>query len=80
MYRKEFFLFDQNKPIPAVIRNYQHGDFESLIQVQQECFPPPFPSELWWNHEQLENHISLFPEGALCIEGWGENARLSSVC
>lgn len=68
MYRKEFFLFDQDKPVPAVIRNYERADFESLIQIQQECFPPPFPSELWWNYKQLENHISLFPEGAMCIE------------
>lgn len=68
MYRKEFFVFDQNRPIPAVIRNYNEADFNGLIKVQQECFPPPFPPELWWNVEQLQNHITLFPEGALCIE------------
>jgi GNAT superfamily N-acetyltransferase len=39
--------------------------------VQQESFPPPFPSELWWNAEQLDNHVALFPEGALCIEVQG---------
>jgi ribosomal protein S18 acetylase RimI-like enzyme len=68
VYRKEFFVFDQNRPIPAVIRNYNEADFNGLIKVQQECFPPPFPPELWWNVEQLQNHITLFPEGALCIE------------
>ncbi len=68
MYRKEFFVFEQNRPIPAVIRNYNEADFDGLIRVQQESFPPPFPPELWWNVEQLQNHISLFPEGALCIE------------
>ncbi|MGG3451236.1 GNAT family N-acetyltransferase [Domibacillus aminovorans] len=68
MYRKEFFVFEQNRPIPAVIRNYKEPDFDGLIRVQQESFPPPFPPELWWNVEQLQNHISLFPEGALCIE------------
>ncbi|OKL35271.1 GNAT family N-acetyltransferase [Domibacillus mangrovi] len=68
MYRKEFFVFEQNRPIPAVIRNYKEPDFDGLIRVQQESFPPPFPSELWWNVEQLQNHVSLFPEGALCIE------------
>lgn len=35
---------------------------------QKESFPPPFPSELWWNEDQLSNHITLFPEGALCVE------------
>ncbi|WP_442596102.1 GNAT family N-acetyltransferase [Neobacillus sp. D3-1R] len=74
MYRKEFYVFDQDKPVPAIIRNYTEEDFTNLIQIQQECFPPPFPSELWWNHEQLKNHITLFPEGALCIEVDGELA------
>lgn len=68
LYRKEFFVFDGEKPIPAVIRNYEKKDFQGMITIQKECFPPPFPTELWWNREQLLNHISLFPEGALCIE------------
>jgi ribosomal protein S18 acetylase RimI-like enzyme len=68
MYAKKFFIFDQNQPIPALIRNYKEKDFEELIRVQQECFPPPFPPDLWWNKEQLNNHVSLFSDGALCIE------------
>ncbi|WP_223699929.1 GNAT family N-acetyltransferase [Sutcliffiella deserti] len=67
-YRKEIYVFDQTKPVKAIIRNYQEKDFEDLIRVQHECFPPPFPPELLWNKEQLHNHITLFPEGALCIE------------
>lgn len=51
-----------------MIRNYREADFDGLIQVQRESFPPPFPSELWWNQEQLQNHVALFPEGALCVE------------
>jgi ribosomal protein S18 acetylase RimI-like enzyme len=74
MYRKELYVFEQNQPIPALIRNYQEKDFSKLINVQRECFPPPFPSELWWNKEQLHNHVTLFPEGALCIEVNGELA------
>lgn len=74
MYRKEFYVFDQVKPVPAVIRNYNEKDFPGLILIQQESFPPPFPSELWWNEEQLTNHVTLFPEGALCIEVNGEIA------
>ncbi|MFZ3590186.1 GNAT family N-acetyltransferase [Bacillus sp. DJP31] len=68
MYRKEFYVFDQDQPIPAVIRNYKEVDFHSLIEIQRESFPPPFPDELLWNKAQLQNHIELFPEGALCIE------------
>ena len=47
-------------------------DFPDLIRIQRESFPPPFPSELWWNEEQLSNHVRFFPEGALCIEINGE--------
>jgi len=74
MYRKEFFVFDQDKPVPVVIRQYVEKDFPDLIRIQQESFPPPFPSELWWNEEQLTNHVTLFPQGALCIEVDGKIA------
>lgn len=68
MYRKELYVFDQDKPVKAIIRNYTRDDFAELIRIQQESFPPPFPSELWWNEEQLTNHVTLFPEGAVCVE------------
>lgn len=74
MYFKEFFVFDGDKPVKAVVRNYTEKDFDALILIQQESFPPPFPPELWWNEGQLKNHITLFPEGALCIEINGEVA------
>lgn len=72
MYSKRLYVFDQERPVPAEVRNYRKEDFDQLIDVQKECFPPPFPSELWWNEEQLNNHVTLFPEGALCIEVGGE--------
>ena len=68
MYYKELYVYDSNKPIKAIIRNYTVNDFDQLISVQKEAFPPPFPEELLWNTEQLNNHVSLFPEGALCVE------------
>lgn len=68
MYRKEIYVFHGDMAKKAIIRNYTSSDFTALIRVQQESFPPPFPSELWWNEEQLTNHVTLFPEGALCAE------------
>lgn len=68
MYHKQFYVFQNNKPVSATIRNYTTADFDDLIRVQQESFPPPFPSELWWNIEQLESHLTHFPDGAICIE------------
>ncbi|WP_400163701.1 GNAT family N-acetyltransferase [Brevibacillus sp. TJ4] len=68
MYRKEQYVFSGDQPRHAVIRNYTEADFDELIQIQAESFPPPFPSELWWNREQLMNHVTLFPEGAICVE------------
>ncbi len=68
LYRKEIFVFNEKNQKKAVIRNYFEDDFDQLIRIQQESFPPPFPSELWWNKEQLHNHVTLFPEGALCVE------------
>jgi ribosomal protein S18 acetylase RimI-like enzyme len=81
MYRKELYVFDQKRPVPVVIRNYQKEDFDELIVIQSECFPPPFPEELWWNKDQLDNHVTFFPDGALCAEVNGELAgSITGLC
>ncbi|WP_075618786.1 GNAT family N-acetyltransferase [Paenisporosarcina indica] len=72
MYRKEVYVFQEGKPVKTVVRNYQKKDFQALIAIQRESFPPPFPSALWWNEEQLTNHVELYPQGALCVEINGE--------
>lgn len=75
MYRKRLFAVDSSgKPRDCVIRRYGKDDFGELIRIQAECFPPPFPEELWWNEEQLGCHTALFPEGALCVEVEGRLA------
>ncbi|MCL6637996.1 MAG: GNAT family N-acetyltransferase [Alicyclobacillus sp.] len=74
MYRQEWYVFDGATPRRARIRNYTEADFDGLIDIQRECFPPPFPSELWWNETQLREHVTRFPEGALCVEVEGELA------
>lgn len=67
--KKELYTFTpEGYPHRTVIRQYKEADFDGLIRIQAECFPPPFPSELWWNKEQLANHVALFPQGALCVE------------
>ncbi|KKO52584.1 GNAT family N-acetyltransferase [Paenibacillus sp. DMB20] len=67
-FRQRFYVFDDNRPVPAVIRSYTPADFDELIVIQSETFPPPYPPEQWWNKEQLMQHVARFPEGALCIE------------
>ena len=81
MYRSEQLVFDTGKPVRITVRNYTKEDFDELIAIQSECFPPPFPTELWWNKEQLTNHVTLFPEGALCVEIDGQVvSSLTGVC
>jgi len=65
---KQLYVIQQGKPTLITIRNYTQSDIAALIEVQRQCFPPPFPEELWWNEDQLQSHIALFPEGALCAE------------
>ncbi|KQO00689.1 GNAT family N-acetyltransferase [Paenibacillus sp. Leaf72] len=71
MIRKQLYVYHEGVPVEAVIRRYTELDFEGLIDVQCESFPPPFPAELWWSKEQLAEHVSRFPEGALCAEVGG---------
>ncbi|MEF2245847.1 GNAT family N-acetyltransferase [Paenibacillus sp. IITD108] len=66
--KKEIYLIVNEKPQKAMIRNYTPADFDQLIDVQRLSFPPPFPEELWWSKEQLLEHVTRFPEGALCAE------------
>ncbi|HSJ38238.1 MAG TPA: GNAT family N-acetyltransferase [Planococcus sp. (in: firmicutes)] len=68
MYFKEQFVFQDGTIHKAIIRNYREGDFKGLIDIQRECFPPPFPDELLWNEKQLSSHLAHYPEGALCVE------------
>lgn len=55
-----------------MVRPYTLADWEALFRIQRECFPPPYPAEQLWSREQIESHIRLFPEGALCAEVDGE--------
>jgi len=68
MYRKTQYVVQEGKLVLATLRNYNVNDFEGLIEIQRESFPLPFPSELWWNREQLMSHVELFPQGAICVE------------
>lgn len=53
-----------------VVRPYTLADFDQLVRIQRECFPPPFPAELWWRCEQIASQLAHFPPGALCaVEG-----------
>ncbi|KZS46306.1 acetyltransferase [Paenibacillus glucanolyticus] len=67
-FQQWFYVFDDNRPVPVVVRSYTEVDFDELIVIQSETFPPPYPPEQWWNKEQLMQHVTLFPEGALCVE------------
>ncbi|MBP3963380.1 GNAT family N-acetyltransferase [Paenibacillus lignilyticus] len=66
--RKQLIVYHMGKPVEIVIRNYGISDIEGMIAIQRASFPPPFPSELWWNETQLREHITRFPEGAICAE------------
>lgn len=49
---------------PLTIRNYTRADIPQLIDIQRECFPPPFPPELWWfDPQQLEDWATATDNG-----------------
>ncbi|WP_127579568.1 GNAT family N-acetyltransferase [Paenibacillus koleovorans] len=48
-----------------LVRTYTSDDFEALLDIQREAFPPPFPEELWWRKEQVAAHVRTFPDGAM---------------
>lgn len=54
------------------VRPYTLADWDGLLQIQRESFPPPFPEEQLWSRAQIESHLHYFPDGALCAEVEGE--------
>lgn len=66
--KKQLYVIQEGKPELVTIRNYTESDMDGLIDIQRQSFPPPFPEDLWWNKEQLKEHVTRFPEGALCAE------------
>ncbi|WGU96722.1 GNAT family N-acetyltransferase [Paenibacillus dendritiformis] len=72
MLRQSMYVRHEGKPKRLTIRNYSLSDTEALIDIQRASFPPPFPEELWWNREQIGEHVSRFPAGALCAEMDGQ--------
>ncbi|WP_096201537.1 bifunctional GNAT family N-acetyltransferase/carbon-nitrogen hydrolase family protein [Bacillus sp. FJAT-45350] len=46
------------------IRRIKETDFAEIVELQKLCFPNMEP----WKSEHLESHISIFPEGQLCVE------------
>ncbi|MCE4047872.1 GNAT family N-acetyltransferase [Bacillus sp. Au-Bac7] len=80
-YSSSFYIYEGNKLKKCKVRNYQEADFAELIKIQEECFPPPFPSELWWTKAQLASHIAIFSDGAICVEVDGILAgSITSLC
>lgn len=54
------------------VRPYTQADFQQLIGIQGQCFPPPFPPKLWWSEEQIASHVVRFPAGAMAAEERGQ--------
>lgn len=51
-----------------VIRNIEEKDIDSIIGLQELCFPGMIP----WKREHLKSHLEHFPEGQFCAELEGE--------
>jgi len=47
-----------------ILRNIKHEDIDEIISLSKTCFPNMEP----WERDQLESHLSIFPEGQFCVE------------
>lgn len=56
----------------ATIRPATQDDIPGIVALQRACFPPPFPDDLLWQPEHIENHLKIFPEGQFIAESDGE--------
>lgn len=56
------------------VHPYTIDDFNELLTIQKEAFPPPFPEELWWSKEHIAAHAETFPQGAMLARFDGQPA------
>ncbi|PRO64259.1 GNAT family N-acetyltransferase [Alkalicoccus urumqiensis] len=63
----------------VTVRSYTLDDYEGLLLIQQEAFPPPFPEDLWWSREEIAAHVETFPEGAMIAFVDGEPAASATA-
>lgn len=60
-----------------IIRPMTDADLDSVVELQSEAFPPPFPKEYQWTREPLEGHLRRFPDGQFVGE---ENGLVVASC
>lgn len=58
----------------VILRPLRREDFESVVKLQEACFPGMKP----WNREQFDSQLQTFPEGQMCIELDGEIVATSA--
>ncbi|HQR40108.1 MAG TPA: GNAT family N-acetyltransferase [Blastocatellia bacterium] len=58
----------------VLIRPLRLSDYDSIVELQQKCFPGMEP----WTHDQFESQISIFPEGQIGVEYLGRLVASSS--
>lgn len=56
------------------VHPYTLKDFDDLLIIQKEAFPPPFPEELWWSKHHIQAHTETFPQGAMLAKINGKAA------
>jgi predicted amidohydrolase/ribosomal protein S18 acetylase RimI-like enzyme len=57
-----------------VVRPLQPGDWESVVALEQRCFP----GMETWTKEQFESQLAVFPEGQIGVEYQGKLVASSS--
>jgi len=45
------------------VRLANPSDIASIVALQRDCFPHPFPTDLLWKPEHIEGHLQRFREG-----------------
>ena len=55
------------------VRELRIEDFDSIIELQQRCFPGMAP----WGRDQIESQLRHFPEGQFCVVYDGQIVALT---
>jgi GNAT superfamily N-acetyltransferase len=61
----------------VIIRTTTRADIAGVVELQRDCFPPPFPEDLLWQAEHIAHHLEIFPDGQWVAQ---QDGRIVASC
>lgn len=70
-------MSNQTRHSRVIIRNMTKDDIPKIVELQKAAFPYMVAEGVYWKHDQLEAHLTVFPEGQFVAD---YNGKIVGSC